>query len=348
MKIRIIICSLGIASIVIATVQPQSPSPSPPNGFVPVTVDNFIRAESDRALGGIVQQNGFGKFNHSRELTPLDKQVVPRQNRDTLYSSAVFDLDAGPVTITLPDAGKRFMTLMTIDQDHYVVEVVYDSKPHTYTREQVGTRYLLVAARTLVDPAAANDVQQVHKLQDAIKVDQPGGPGRFEVPRWEQSTEEKVRDALLVLNETLPDLRKAAGRRGEVDPVRHLIATASAWGLNPDKDAIYLNVTPSRNDGTTVYKLNVTDVPVDGFWSISLYNAQGYFEPNKENAYTLNNITAKKNAEGSVSIQFGGCDGKTPNCLPIMKGWNYIVRLYRPRQEILDDSWKFPEAQPVP
>ena len=346
MKTKLTIYSLAIACVATGTVQAQSPSPSPLGSFVPVTVDNFIRAESDRAFAGIVLQNGFGKFNHSRELTWLDKQVVPRQNRDTLYSSAIFDLDAGPVTITLPDAGKRFMTLMTIDQDHYVVEVVYDSKPHTYRREEVGTRYLLVAARTLVDPADANDVQQVHKLQDAIKVDQPGGPGQFEVPKWDPVSQKKVRDALLVLNETLPDLRRAGGRRGEVDPVRHLIATASAWGLNPDKDAIYLNVTPSRNDGTQIYKLTVKDVPVDGFWSISLYNAQGYFEPNRENAYTLSNITAKKNADSSVTIQFGGCDGKTPNCLPTMKGWNYIVRLYRPRKEILDGTWKFPEAQP--
>ena len=29
-----------------------------------------------------------------------------------------------------------------------------------------------------------------------------------------------------------------------------------------------------------------------------------------------------------------------------MKGWNYMVRLYRPRKEILDGTWKFPEAQP--
>jgi hypothetical protein len=41
-----------------------------------------------------VQQGGFGKFNHAREVTALDKQIVPRQNRDTLYSTAVFDLDA--------------------------------------------------------------------------------------------------------------------------------------------------------------------------------------------------------------------------------------------------------------
>jgi hypothetical protein len=74
-----------------------------------------------------------------------------------------------------------------------------------------------------------------------------------------------VRDALMVLGETIPDWRRAAGRRDEVDPIRHLIVTATGWGLNPDRDAIYLNVTPAKNDGATIYKLNVTDVPVDGF-----------------------------------------------------------------------------------
>lgn len=64
------------------------------------------------------------------------------------------------------------------------------------------------------------------------------------------------------------------------------------------------------------------------------------------NSRRLNSITAKKDADGSVTIQFGGCDGKTPNCLPIMKDWNYMVRLYRPRPEILEGTWKFPEAQP--
>jgi hypothetical protein len=89
------------------------------------------------------------------------------------------------------------------------------------------------------------------------------------------------------------------------------------------------------------------DVPVDGFWSISVYNAKGYFERNQYDAYTLNNITAMKNADGSVSIQFGGCDGKILNCLPITPGWNYWVRLYRPQAQILNGSWKFPEAQPA-
>jgi hypothetical protein len=88
-------------------------------------------------------------------------------------------------------------------------------------------------------------------------------------------------------------------------------------------------------------------VPVDGFWSISVYNAEGYYQPNELNAYSINNIIAKKSEDGSITVQFGGCDGTIPNCLPIMKGWNYTVRLYRPRAEILNGTWTFPEAHLV-
>jgi hypothetical protein len=314
--------------------------------LVPVTVDNFVRAESDLYLGNIARDNGFGKFNHRREPASLDNQTVIRLNRDTLYSSAVFDLDAGPVTITLPDAGKRFMSMQVINQDHYVPEVGYGAGARTLTRDKVGTRYVAVGVRTLVDPADLKDVGQVHKLQDEIKVSQQSS-GKFEVPNWDQASQKKVRDALLILATTIPDFKRAFGTKDQVDPVRHLIATAAAWGGNPDKDATYLNITPAKNDGVTVYKLNVKDVPVDGFWSVSVYDEKGYYEKNQYGAYSLNNLTAKRSEDGSVAIQFGGCDGKISNCLPITKGWNYTLRLYRPRPEILNGTWKFPEPKPV-
>ncbi len=111
---------------------------------------------------------------------------------------------------------------------------------------------------------------------------------------------------------------------------------------------LYLNVTPAKNDGTTVHRLNVPgDVPVDAFWSIGVYNAEGHFQKNAFDAYALNKIPAKKETDGAVAVQFGGCDGKLPNCLPIMPGWNYIVRLYRPHAEILEGRWKFPDARPM-
>ena len=312
--------------------------------MVPVTPDNFVRAESDMYFAGVFRNGGFGKFDHTRDPAPLDKQTVIRLNRDTLYSAAVFDLDAAPVTITLPDAGKRFMSLQVINEDQYTEGVYYGAGTYTLDRERVGTRYVITAVRTLIDPSNPEDVKQVHALQNGIKVMQTN-TGSFEIPAWDPVSQKKVRDALLVLATTLPDTNRMYGRKEEVDPVRFLIGAANGWGANPPKEALYLNIVPKQNDGKTIYRLNVKDVPVDGFWSISLYNKEGYFQLNDRNVYSLNNITAQKDADGSVTIQFGGCDGKVPNCLPIMPGWNYMVRLYRPRKEILDGTWKFPEAQ---
>jgi len=72
-----------------------------------VTVDNFVRAETDMTLKRYAAQGAFGKFFHIRAMTPIDKQDVIRMNRDTLYSAGVFDLTT-PVTIVKPDPGKRF------------------------------------------------------------------------------------------------------------------------------------------------------------------------------------------------------------------------------------------------
>jgi hypothetical protein len=295
----------------------------------------------------LVKDSGLGKLFHRREPAAIDNQTVIRLNRDTLYSSGVFDLDAGPVTITLPGAHGRFMSLQAIDEDHYTPGVYYGAGRHTFTRQGIGTRYLVTAIRTLVDPDDPKDLDAVHALQDAIKVEQSRGPGAFVVPHWDTDSQKTTREALLALAAQLPDTKGMFGPRGQVDPIRHIIGSASAWGGNPEKDALYLNVTPDKNDGKTVYRLDVKDVPVDGFWSISVYDAKGYFERNPQNAYTLNNITAKKNADGSVAIQFGGCEGSVPNCLPITPGWNYLVRLYRPRPPVLNGSWTFPEPRPA-
>jgi hypothetical protein len=312
-----------------------------------VTPDNFPRAESDLIFSGVVKDGGFGKFMHRREPTPLGKQTVVRMNRDTLYSAAVFDLDAGPVTITLPDPGKRFLSMQVIDEDEYMPEVAYGAGVHTLTRDGIGARYVMAAVRILVDPNDPKDVETVRALQDAIKVSQPGGPGAFKIPNWDASSQINVRDALLDLARTVPDTKGMFGPRGKVDAVRRLIGSAAAWGGNPEDEALYLNVTPAHNDGKTIYRLSVKDVPVDGFWSISVYDERGYFVPNPQSAYSLNAVTAKASDDGSFAVQFGGCDGKIPNCLPTPPGWNYLVRLYRPRPEILTGGWTFPEAQAV-
>jgi hypothetical protein len=147
------------------------------------------------------------------------------------------------------------------------------------------------------------------------------------------------------LGKGLHGFERSFGAKGEVHPVRHLISTASGWGGLPDHEATYLNVNPGlpREE----YQLTVRDVPVDGFWSISLYNADGYFEPNDRGAYSVNNLTAARHEDGTVTIHFGGCGDGRPNCLPVTDGWNYLVRLYRPRAEILNGTWIFPSLTPT-
>src|SRR6516164_7664954 len=313
----------------------------------PVTVDNYNRAQTDVYFAGVVKNGGFGKFRHGRELAPPAQQGIPRPNRDTLYSFAIVDPDAGPVTITLPDAGTRYMGMQVVHQDQYTPATYYGESTHTLTREAIGTRYAIAVVRFLVDFSNEEDVRHVHALQDEIKFNQER-PGSFEIPHWDEASLKKIKAALLQLGTTVSDTRRMFGaNEHQVDPVKHLIGSAMLWGGYPEKDALYLPITPARNDGTAVYKLTVGDVPVGGFWSLTVYNSDGYLQPNPDNVYSVNSITAEKGPDGSVTIQFGGCDGKVHNCLPITQGWNYTVRLFLPSREILDGTWRFPQAQPA-
>jgi hypothetical protein len=101
-----------------------------------------------------------------------------------------------------------------------------------------------------------------------------------------------------------------------------------------------------RNDGTP-HVLNVPkDVPVRAFWSVIVYDADGFIPENELGIYSYNSVSAKPNEDGSVTIHFGG-DEEQINYLPIAKGWNYAIRMYEPGEEILDGSWTFPKIVPI-
>ena len=164
----------------------------------PVTVENYNRAQTDVNFAGVVKNGGFEKFRHGRELAPPVQQGIVRPIRDTLYSFAIVDLDAGPVTITLPDPGKRFMGMQVVNQDQYTLATYYGVGTHTLTREMIGTRYAIAVVRFLVDFSNKEDVGQVHALQDSIKFSQER-PGTFEIPNWDEASLKKVQAGLLLL-----------------------------------------------------------------------------------------------------------------------------------------------------
>jgi hypothetical protein len=77
-----------------------------------------------------------------------------------------------------------------------------------------------------------------------------------------------------------------------------------------------------------------------------VYHSEGYFVKNEYNSYVINDRNATKNPDGSITINFGG-DPNQPNFLYIMKGWQYLVRLYQPKEEILKGKWVFPDPEPL-
>jgi hypothetical protein len=251
---------------------------------------------------------------------------------------------AFPVTIELPENNGRYQSIMIVSQNHSIWGF-NGPKKGTLTIEKVGSRYALLCIRTFVDPNDAADVASAQKLQDMVQLQQDD-IGSFEVPDWKLEEVEEMRNTINVVGSTVKNWGKAFGVKEELDPVYWVLGAAYGWGALPEKDATYQNFVPEQNDGNTPYTVTVKDVPVDAFWSVTLYDDKGWMPINEYNAYSFNNVTAKKKKDGSITIHFGG-DPTAENFLPIVPGWNYIVRLYRPRQEILDGSWTFPDPKPV-
>lgn len=198
--------------------------------------------------------------------------------------------------------------------------------------------------RILVDAADPDDVAAVHALQDQVTVEAASSKP-FVMPNYDEDAFEAVLEAAKELGRFSPDSLRTFGPREAVDPVRYFLGAALGWGGLPETAAFYLNVEPALPVGA--YKIDVpADVPVGAFWSVSLYNAGGRFEKNALDAYNVNSIMGERNADGSMTVHLGDCGDGRVNCLPIMEGWNYTVRMYQPEPEIIEGTWVFPTVEP--
>ncbi|MCK4515537.1 MAG: DUF1214 domain-containing protein [Spirochaetaceae bacterium] len=309
-----------------------------------VNVDNFVRAETaanfDKALPLV---NGeVNTFFHYRAPMPLDKQSVIRSNRDTFYSVAIVDISKG-ATLTIPETNGRYVSAMVVNEDHYLNNVYHGQGTYELTVEEFDTPYVSITIRSLVNESDPEDIKQVRAIQDGITITSKSAKP-YTHPEYDQASYEAIYKAVIELSRFLPDTKRVFGKREDVGEVRHLLGTAMGYGGLPEHEAYYLNIEPNLPVGA--YQLTVKDVPVDAFWSISLYNKEGYFQENEYNAYSVNNITGTPNKDGSFTVHFGG-DPKSVNYLHITDGWNYAVRFYQPHKEIIEGEWIFPDVKPV-
>ncbi|MEO1056335.1 MAG: DUF1214 domain-containing protein [Actinomycetota bacterium] len=311
---------------------------------VTVNVDNFVRAETARMFDGqLALIGGVNSWGHARRPQGAAKQSVIRMNRDTLYSIAIVDLSAG-AALTIPDSGDRYMSVQVVNEDHYTNRIFSEPGTVELTVEEFDTEYVALIGRTFVDPDSTDDIAAVHALQDALELS-AAAARPFTHPDYDAEAGKRTARHLNALAGGLGNAVAMFGSKTDVDPVHHLIGTAMGWGGLPEHEAFY--ISDSERRPTADHTMTLRDVPADAFWSVTVYNRDGFLEANEHDRYSLNSVTATPADDGSVTVLFSASVLNEPNWLPITDGWNYTMRLYQPRPTVLDGSWTAPVPEPA-
>lgn len=310
---------------------------------VTVTPETYIRAETDRQFAEIIEMaGGVNRFYHFRSPTPLDKQNVVRMNRDTLYSMGIVDTSKG-ATITVPELPKdRYASVYLADNDHYTPFVIYTAGTHELPKD---TKYLALGIRIQVfNPKDPDEVALVNKLQDqfVIKANSADPLPEF---TWDLQSLKTLTTQYEKDSAQYSSWKGMQGPRGKVDEETRHIAAAAAWGLFPEWDATYLNYS-GGHDSKVCHKATYRVPENKAFWSITVYGNDGFM---KSENNIVNSSNVKLNADGSFTVFYGSQElcGDVANRLEVTKGWNFLMRIYRPGASVLDGTYKLPKAEPI-
>ncbi|HET8724829.1 MAG TPA: DUF1254 domain-containing protein [Anaeromyxobacteraceae bacterium] len=234
----------------------------------------------------------------------------------------------------------------------------------------------LLATLMKANPPAAEDAPMVARLAkigivpgqdfDAGKLDPAVAKGLQGVPKLAQ---EKImgwfKGSIAAGDATLKDGWLTTTKTGVygTNYLQRALITAIGLGANLPQDAVY----PTSNadaegkpyEGTSKYVMHFEKgmlPPVNGFWSLTMYDADFFFVANKLNRYTLSQRDKLKvNKDGSVDLYLQkdspGKD-KESNWLPAPEGrFIPMMRLYWPKEtppSILDGSWGPPAVRKAP
>jgi hypothetical protein len=318
-----------------------------------VTDENYSLAESDNVMEGYVKEiaaatntNGVGVFMHYRKGADPKERTVMRINFDTIYSWAIVDLTE-PLTLTMPETNGRYQTAWVVSEDGFYPGAFTTSGEHKITKEWIdGSRYAAVIIRTQVNVKDPTDLKKANALQDKLKLTQKDKGSWDPANQWDKkelttmrTKYQKIATGMFKTGGPMVTA-KLFGKKGAISLKGQNAGNAFGWGAFTPDQAVYPQYFPTSTKHQT---LSLKNIPVKAFWSITVYDKKGFPETD---TYNINSAFVKTDADGSVTINFGG-DKNAKNYMEIFDGWNFTLRMYEPTKAYLNGTWVRPELKLV-
>jgi hypothetical protein len=336
-----------LAGMMLVMTFEASASDAPPQAKTTVVTDeNYSLAETDGIMEGYVKKiaaatntSGVGVFMHNKKGADPKDRTIMRINFDTLYSFAVVDL-TDDLTLTMPETDGRYQSAWIVSEDAYYPGAFTTPGEHKITSEWIGgARYAVIVMRTQANTRDPADVTKANALQEKLKLTQNHKGIFAPANHWDMQEVLKMRAKYMEIGNGM-STSDMFGKKGEISLKNRNAGTAFGWGgFTPDQ-AVYPQYFPKTAAPQT---LTLKDVPVKAFWSITVYDKDGFPQTD---TYNINSAFAQKDEDGSVTIHFGG-DKDAKNYMETFDGWNFTLRMYQPTKAYSDGAWKKPELKLV-
>ena len=307
------------------------------NGSVPTGIKEQIKAPTDMVwILGRIQCNG--KQDGEKVVIPLQNRLklTPLSAWGKKYTAPKGRIDAG-VPKEDPNAVVRNMPID--DFFNYINGLMVKNPPKPE------------------DKAVMDMFAKIGVAQGA----------KFDIGKWDTATQAAMRKipemVYAVFNKEMTKpkklfdgwhiLIKGMGSYGTDYRMRAMVADMGL-GANLPQDAIYpsnsLDLSGKPYNGANRYRIHFAKgqtPPVNGFWSLTMYDQKGYFIENPINIYAIGHgAPFNYNADGSLDIYIQhdspGKDKKN-NWLPAPLGdFNVMIRTYWPKESLLNGTWTPP------
>ena len=371
------------ALLTVAAISACSPQDKVQTSDFEKQVEDYIRKfpyqDTHNYVSALTQGDpaNFNTWIESPEPTLVkagDDKIV-RTNNDTFYNMAFVILENGPAVLrSSAPSEDRFNSFQLMDDRNVNYRnVIFPKGAYTLYRGEkpeevqgeaieVPSNLSVVIVRVEVkDKNNPEDLAAAAAVFKGITID---GPEVEEAPEldllsgFDKAVEEeslrRMEETLTTVpyRETVVGPGKKPGT--DVPYLYHAAGTKGGWG-GPDPthsayEALFTDdAGETLNGANGTYTINTEEPPVNAFWSVTVYDTKrgGFFHPNKDDRYHINNTGAVKNADGTVTFTFKQmCEEADLNCLEVPAGpFDLTIRYYLPSEEIISGEWTFPRPK---